>query len=234
MAPDLVAKVVLAPLLIAQGLRVRRTAMSLPEALGPRTGHAGSGPALRLLILGDSSAAGVGVATQDEALSGHLAAALAARFTLNWRLLAQTGATTATTLRALDDAIGGFDVAVLALGVNDVTRGVPLGRWINGQTALWDRLSDQFGVTRIYVSGVPPLGDFPLLPHPLRWVLGRQATRYDAALQTALRARSDCTYVPLSPSLGPADMAEDGFHPGPRIYRDWGGKLAAMIAADLS
>lgn len=72
MTPELL----LGPLLLWQGRRVRATALRLPEAAGPRTAE---GSALRLLIVGDSSAAGVGAAHQDEALAGRLAQALAAR-----------------------------------------------------------------------------------------------------------------------------------------------------------
>src|SRR5439155_419110 len=71
------AKLALLPLLVAQGRHVRATALKLPEAAGERHGVAGSGRvALRVLIVGDSSAAGVGVGTQDEAFAGQLAQAL--------------------------------------------------------------------------------------------------------------------------------------------------------------
>ncbi len=52
----------LAPLLLWQGRHVRRVTPRLPEAAGPRAGTTGHGPPLRLLVLGDSAAAGVGVA----------------------------------------------------------------------------------------------------------------------------------------------------------------------------
>ena len=61
------AAIGLAPLLILQGLYVRRVTPKLPEPLGKRSGVHGTGPRLRLLILGDSAAAGVGVSTQSQA-----------------------------------------------------------------------------------------------------------------------------------------------------------------------
>ena len=55
-------KITLGPLLLWQGRAVRARALKLPEAAGPREGREGQGaPALRLLVVGDSSAAGVGV-----------------------------------------------------------------------------------------------------------------------------------------------------------------------------
>jgi hypothetical protein len=66
------AMLALAPILLCQGKYVRRVTPKLPEADGPRFGEAGVGKPLRLLVLGDSAAAGVGVNTQQEALAGHL------------------------------------------------------------------------------------------------------------------------------------------------------------------
>ena len=60
-------------LMFIQGILVRRRAVELPEAKGPRAGIVGKGKPLRLLVIGDSSAAGVGVNTQDEAIAGQLA-----------------------------------------------------------------------------------------------------------------------------------------------------------------
>src|SRR5674476_203075 len=80
----------LAPLLILQGLYVRRVTPKLPEPLGKRSGVHGTGPPLRLLILGDSAAAGVGVSTQSQALSGQLVTLLGAEFQVFWKLIAQT------------------------------------------------------------------------------------------------------------------------------------------------
>ena len=62
------AMVVLSPLLICQGMYVRRVTPKLPEADGPRSGEAGSGALLRLLVLGDSAAAGVGVPARKKRL----------------------------------------------------------------------------------------------------------------------------------------------------------------------
>ena len=88
---SLALKLALAPLLVAQAIGTRRRAPALPEAAGPREGRVGEGAqALRLLIAGDSSAAGVGVAHQEQALAGHLSRALhrhTAR-TVHWSLQA--------------------------------------------------------------------------------------------------------------------------------------------------
>jgi lysophospholipase L1-like esterase len=231
MALDTLARIALSPLLVAQALQVRRNALVLPEPPGPRSGRLGDGPQLRLLILGDSSAAGVGASHQDTALSGQLTRCLAHRFALDWRLQARTGATTAATIKSLENIedIGQFDIAVIALGVNDVTRLVPGRRWTIRQRALHRLLSDRFGVRRIIASGVPPMGQFPLLPQPLRWVLGQHAARLDTALSGLAGGTPGLSHLRFDMPLDPGDMATDGFHPGPSAYAVWARHIAALI-----
>jgi lysophospholipase L1-like esterase len=229
----------LAPLLIVQGLYVRRTAPRLPEPSGPREGVGGEGPELRLLLLGDSAAAGVGASTQGEALSGQLAARLGRSFRVSWRLLAKTGATTAQALSWLEEEpASSFDAALTSLGVNDVTSGRVLGAWLRDQARLECLLRDKFSVRILLLSGLPPVGRFLALPQPLRWWLGRRAERFDAALEAWASSRPGCEYVGLR-SGGGGDvpvvgmMASDGFHPGPAIYALWAQTAARRIEARL-
>ena len=223
----------LSPLLITQALRVRRNAQSLPEAAGPRSGTLGSGPPLRLAIIGDSSAAGVGVAHQRDALSGQLCTMLAPHFTLTWQLDALTGATTRSTLSRLATAAARpVDVIVLALGVNDVTRLIPARKWVHQQQTLFDRLNTLYRPKQIYISGMPPMGHFPLLPEPLRWTLGRHATKLEHRRAAVLATRPDCTHVPFNLPLDPALMATDGFHPAAPLYTLWAKEMASRILSD--
>lgn len=233
-APDTLAKIALSPVLIPQGLRIRKRALILEEADGPRSGRVGQGPALRLLILGDSSAAGVGVDRQEDALAGHLTRALGQGYSVDWALWAKCGATTPSTLQSLSERPPEqFDVAVSALGVNDVTRGLSVSRWLAGQRAIFETLQSRHGVRQIFVTGLPPLGRFPLLPQPMRAILGAQALRYDAALCEMTQGRTDWHHYTLDLPDDPTLMARDGFHPGPVVYGEWGRQLADRMRAIL-
>lgn len=155
---------------------------------------------------------------------------LGERYKVNWQLEAKTGATTRTTLGTLAQLWAGpFDVAVISLGVNDVSRGVFMKKWLRQQAHLIDLLTTQFGVTKVLVSGLPPMGHFPLLPNPLRWVLGRQAQRFDRVLAAMIAARPSCEYVQLDLPLAPEYAAEDGFHPSPTAYALWAKMLAERL-----
>lgn len=227
---DTGATVMLAPLLLVQAWQLRKRALRLPEAAGPRHGITGSGPPLRLLIIGDSSAAGVGAATQACALAGQLALALGTAREVHWHLIAATGATTTDTLARISAGpLPPADAVLLVLGVNDVTRGGPRRIWRRTHAKLRALLRARSGARALYITAIPPLGAFPLLPDPLRWLLGRRATRFDATLRADTQAEGGTTYIPFPDALDPADMAQDGFHPGPRIYAAWAHEIARRI-----
>lgn len=218
------------PVLLVQALYLRKTVLRLPEPAGARNGTLGAGPALRLLILGDSSAAGVGVDHQDDALLGQVVRRLIPHVGVEYKLLAVTGSRTGDVLAWLDDLPRvDFDVVVVALGVNDVTKGVSLRRWLRQQARLLDRLVQDFGAKHVVVSGLPPMRDFPLLPQPLRWVLGRQAARFDRALHKMVESRHDSTSITIDLRLGSHNMSPDGFHPGPAVYAAWADEVASQI-----
>lgn len=227
----LLATIALGPVLLAQGRHVRRAVPVLPEPDGPREGDAGSGKALRLLVLGDSAAAGVGAQTQDEALSGQLAVALAPTFRLRWKLLAFTGATTADMLQRLRaEPAAQFDAVVTSLGVNDVTGRVSLAAWRRAQQELITVLQSRFGAPHILLSGLPPMHRFPALPQPLRWYVGSRARDFDRVLARVAASRPGCEFLALGHEMmDAAAMAGDGFHPGPPIYALWAREATRRI-----
>ena len=234
----LALKLALAPLLMVQALATRRRALVLPEADGPRDGVHGleHRRPLRLLIAGDSSAAGVGVASQDAALAGHLVRTLQASLhrPIHWTLRARTGLTT-RQLHALleaDDALPAADIAVIVTGVNDVTALLPPRRALAHRAALADWLLAR-GIGHVAFAALPPLGSFPLLPDPLRRVMGREARAHDDALARWAATRSDVSHVPLAVQLTVETMAADGFHPGEPVYRYCGEALAAHVARHI-
>jgi hypothetical protein len=71
---------------------------------------------------------------------------------------------------------------------------------------------------------------FPLLPEPLRRVMGDDARRHDEAMARWAATRRDVSHIPILFDLSPAAMAADGFHPGEPVYRACGEALAAHIA----
>lgn len=231
---DLAAALALGPVLLLQGIHVRRRTPRLPEPPGDRRGTAGVGRTLRLLIAGDSAAAGVGAGSQDEALTGRLVDRLRGDFRVSWRLEAATGATTPDTLARLSDLPRApWDVLVTSLGVNDISRRTSMRAWLEDQRALRSLARTRFGVSRLVIAGLPPVDRFPALPQPLRWYLGGRARRFTERLAEDVAGEADARVIDLRFPLGPEAMAEDGFHPGPPAYREWADRTAAVIRATL-
>ena len=220
------------PLLYTQGLWVASRAMRLPEPDGPRAGITGQGPKLRLLIFGDSSAAGVGVAQQDQALSGHLSRRLGKDFTVDWTLRAKSGATSSSAREMLHALDGPYDVAMIALGVNDAKNGVREASWTRNMGAILDRLATTHRCKMIGVSGLPPIDRFPLLPNPLRGTLAARARQFDARLQEIAHATPQAIFLRTHLDGLEDHMAEDGFHPGSAIYRQWAEETVDIFYAN--
>jgi lysophospholipase L1-like esterase len=239
------------PLLVLQGKKVRKTALKLPEADGERAGGPSSNNAsssqtpLSLLIMGDSAAAGVGATHQDEALLGNIRKHLDARIGATWRLIAESGMQTRDMLAHAEANLSEnevFDVVVLSLGVNDVTSFCTSKTRLNSLRALCEFCTTQLHAKHIIISGMPPMGKFPLLPQPLRYVLGARATHFDRQQEAYVKKHNrdvsdgqsealsvHMYYLPMNFEADASAMAQDGFHPGPHIYEQWGKAVADIV-----
>lgn len=235
---SLSAKLLLSPVLVAQAIATRSRLPRLPEPEGDRHGVAGHGVPVRLLVAGDSSAAGVGVQLQRHALAPRLAANLAQAVgaRVAWQLRARSGLTTAQTLALLrephSDAAHAraCDVAVVVTGVNDVVDQVSSRRAIAAREALANWLRNGCGAQHVVYAPLPPVHHFPGLPQPLRWVAGADAKRHNQALLAWVATRSDVSCVDMEMPLNRGVMAADGFHPGEPVYRYCASAIAAHIA----
>ena len=227
---NLIRTIGLAPIIVPQGIWTNLRVPSLPEPPGAREGTAGDGPPLRLLVVGDSAAAGVGAAHQDEALLGQAVSRLADRYRVKFCMQAKTGFTTADILRRLGEMPRRrYDVALTSLGVNDVLALSSCSTWLQRQERLRQVLRDKFGVRLLLLSGLPPVHSFPALPQPLRWYLGSRATEFNEALGADIASSPDTRLVNLRFSADATMMATDGFHPGAPIYAEWAERAAQII-----
>ena len=230
---SLALKLILSPLLLAQARATRRRAPVLPEAAGPREGQLGSGArGLRVLIAGDSSAAGVGVLNQDHAFTGHFTRTLHRRSgrAVRWRLRAKSGLTTRQVhemLRADPPPVA--DIAVVLTGVNDVIGLIPPQRAVRHREALSEWLLCEGRARYVLFAPLPPINQFPLLPQPLRRVMGSDARLHDNAMAVWATSKHNVFHTPIALQLAPAAMSRDGFHPGEPVYRACGEALARFV-----
>lgn len=230
----LIATWPLLPVALAQGLWLRGRVPRLPEAAGPREGlAAGDGTPLRLLVLGESTVAGVGAPTQEQALAAQLARALATRTgrPVQWQALGKNGVTASATQTLLVGRLQPEpqDVVLLVLGVNDTLALRRPGRWTTDLRRLIAAVRERVGPASVFLAAVPPMGEFPALPAPLRIVLGARARVLDQAAARLAYRLPEVHHAPLSGRLERDFFCHDGLHPSPAGYRVWAESLAAAM-----
>lgn len=189
-------------------------------------GEFGSGAGLvRITLLGDSTAAGIGAGEVAETVGGQLARRLAGtgrRIRISGAAIA--GSNTGDLGPQVSRALLGRrpDVAVILVGAEDVTHGRPLASVRRNLAEAVARL--RAAEVRVVVGTCPDLAATRVAAQPLRTLLGWRGRAVAAAQAQATRA-ADGVPVDLAARTGPVFRAdpgtfsEDGFHPSADGYR---------------
>lgn len=228
--------VLLSPVLGPQAWRVRRRTPVLSEAGGVRDGTVDGPPGttLRLLVLGESTAVGVGVSDQRDALGFRLAVDLARIHNTRvvWHVVGRTGADVrAVTSQLLGDLPGELDLIVVVLGVNDTLRLSSPRAWRTEVTRLVITLRPRLlPGGRIALLGVPDFGAIPALPRPLRTVLCRHGRVLDRELVRIATDDPRVVHVPAPPLPTDDVYAADRFHPSAVGYTAWARHIASEVS----
>ncbi|MEO7349348.1 MAG: SGNH/GDSL hydrolase family protein, partial [Terrimesophilobacter sp.] len=173
----------LAPVLIVQGKRLRRDIPRLPDAALPWAGSLAGPRPVQLLVLGDSTAAGVGAETQVDALSGNLARNIHKRFQrgANWRAVGRNGATARDIITDyLDEAARApADLVFLTIGANDALALRSRGSFARDVAHITESMRKVNPNALILVSLMPRFDRFAALPQPVKWNLALHAASLD-------------------------------------------------------
>lgn len=189
-------------------------------------GRGRPGPALKVALLGDSSAAGYGVERVEETPGALLASGLAERADrrVYLRDFAVVGAMSSDLSNQIDKALPTEpDVAVILIGANDVTHTVLPSASVRHLSEGVGRLREA-GVA-VLVGTCPDLGTIKPIAPPLKQV-ARAWSRRLAAAQTIAVVEEGGRTVSLGSILGPEFAAApailfgpDQFHPSADGYR---------------
>ena len=225
---------VLFPVLAWQGRAARRDTPRLPEASGADSGQWGDGvPAQRLLVIGESTAAGVGVREHVQGLASRLAQTIHQNqgATVGWQTLGRNGARLAEVIDAVAHAsLLPADRVLLSMGVNDTTGFTRLGQYRKRLRQLADELAPRFPAPLVLLS-VPPMHRFTALPQPLRLMMGWRARQVDQVKRDlAGRFPETFFYIGYPPMTDTALLASDGYHPGALGYRAMAEAIASQLA----
>lgn len=216
-----------------QGIGVRRKThrMAPPENSGAYELD-GRGSPLRLLVIGDSSAAGVGVETIEQSFSGYLPRFL---HEISGRpvLSRVIGLNSATSSHLRDFALPHIeprhiDYVALNVGTNDAKNFHTSRRFCRDFGTLLYALRSRFPGAAIIWSGVLDLEKVPALPRPLNRILGIRSRLIDYCGRILCRERGA---LALPPEWRPVseNFSADGFHASEEGYREWAASMAGYI-----
>ncbi len=198
------------------------------------------GDPLRLLLLGDSIAAGLGAERRKDTLGARLAKGLAKELhrSVDLRTAAVVGSESSVLAAQIDGLPASYrpDVAVIVVGGNDVTHRVPVSESVEHLEQAIVRLRSLGAV--VVVGTCPDLGALREVPQPLR-SLGSRMSRQLAVAQRAAAVRSGAHVVALATVVGPFFITNpdemfslDKFHPSSLGYRRTAkAMLPAVLAA---
>lgn len=211
------------------------------RAIGPQRGvppyqdgrfGPSTGTSLRLAIIGDSVAAGLGAEVAADTVAGVVVRGVSAATGRPVLMTnhAVVGARSADLERQVTRALTNRPhVAIIIIGANDVTHFVPTRTAARHLRDALERL--EAAGTQVIVGTCPDLGTVRVVPPPLRW-LARTNSRALASAQRAATLQAGGRPISLADTLGPefaanADTlyAADRFHPSGLGYR----RLGALV-----
>ncbi|MEM5495499.1 SGNH/GDSL hydrolase family protein [Hoeflea sp. AS16] len=226
----------LVPVAVTKGLGVRKTVPRLPPPRGRPRGQSGEGnPEIRLLIIGDSSAAGVGADRIEDTLGPQLAGILGETTgkAVAWR---NAGANSAIAAQVRDHVLPhieerDFTHVIVAVGTNDAKNFVTRSAFKKGFGGLLYAVHARWPEAKAYWSPVVDMPDVPALPSSLAFILGLRAQIINAMGAQLCRERNATALEPL-PVEGPEGFAIDGFHANALGYRHWAQHIARVILGE--
>ncbi len=238
----------LLPLMYVQGRRIRTTVPSLPAAREPKGSVSkGQGKPLRLIVIGESTMAGVGADTHDQAFAGALARQL--NKTLNqpisWHVIARGGFTAQQVDRVLVPhlAESSADLIVIGLGGNDAFHLNTPWRWGRQVKQLIRHSRTHCPEAPIFFTNMPPVKTFPAFTSLIKFVIGNLVELLGEQLGQVVAVEEMVYYNEqvitqedwidrLGIDAAPEDFFSDGVHPSMLTYQAWGKDMANFITEE--
>lgn len=239
----------LLPILYWQGKRIRSRVPKLPPAKSPR-GKAGAGgqSPFQLVTMGESTIAGLGVATHEEGFTGTLAAHLFDQLkrSVEWEVYARSGYTAADVRRQLVPKLSteAPDLIVIGLGGNNAFGLHPPLVWRWQIRQLIGDLRKRYADTPIVFTDMPPVRSFPAFTPLMRFLIGNLVEMLGRTLAKEVAHHPGVyyydhviTFEDWSKRLGvsgeAADFFSDGVHPSRLTYQVWARDIAGFIRLNV-
>ena len=235
----------LLPILYFQGQKIRKNVPNLPEAKNPK-GYikTASEKTLKLLVIGESTIAGVGVDFHKNGFTGALAKEISQKTnnSVLWKVYAKSGYTAKMVRKkiilTIEDSTA--DIIVIGLGGNDAFKLNSPDVWMFQINFLIKTLKRKFPKTPIYFTNMPPIKEFPAFTNAIKFVIGNLVEILGKRLDRRVLKKENVHYNNEVITLknwqkrhnlkGDVDVFfSDGVHPSKLTYQTWGKEMAQFI-----
>ena len=221
----------ISPFLFLQGAVTRWKVGVLPDAQGPKHGIVGDGddPA-KLLVIGESTVAGLGARTHELALAGQFAKYLSHHIgrPVEWDVIGKNGVTARRTIDELVPLIEDkeYDYILLGIGGNDVMKLSSPRKWRTDMLELIGIMRERDPNAVIFISNCPMVIYTHAIPPPSKQLLWELSKMHDANIKEFTRDLERVFYYPQPVDVRLEGFFADGIHPSEQGYAEWS---AAMV-----
>jgi len=235
----------LLPIMYLDAKRLRKNIPDLPEATGfEGIAKYGVDNQFKLIVIGESTMAGVGVNTNEEGFAGNLAKELAQQLkqTIHWNVYAKSGYNARKVATEIFPTIkeNKADIVVIGIGANDAFELHSPNRWRKDVLALIDKVQSKFPNTPIYFTNMPPVKSFPVLSTVLQSTVGTLAELLETELIDIVNNKKAIYYDTQKftaekwqerhqVTIPSEDFFSDGVHPSKLAYQLWAKDFADFI-----
>jgi lysophospholipase L1-like esterase len=222
-----------APFLYLQGQYVRRKVGRLPDAEGDTAGKFGSeNDSAKLLVIGESTAAGVGARTHETALAGQFARFLSRKVgkSVHWHVIGKSGITVKETIQELVPKIPDekFDYILIALCGNEVLKLRSPRTFRRDMLQLLGILEEKNPNATVFITNAPAVRLSPVLPQPIKFILGHLSALHDRNAKEFTAPLKNVLYFP-QPDAVTEDFFADGIHPSEKGYTLWSERMVETL-----
>ncbi len=226
-----------APFLLLQGQIIRWKVGVLPDAAGDKHGKYGDGEnAVKLLVIGESTVAGLGARTHEFAFAGQFAKQLSEQITkpVEWSVVGKNGVTARRTIDELLPQIPNeqFEYILVGLGGNDVLKLSSPVKWRRDMTELLGILRAKNPDAVIFLSNCPMIIYSPIMPQPIRSILWSLSQMHNENIKEFTSDMDRIFYYPQPADVRLEGFFADGLHPSEQGYADWAAAMMQYFAAN--
>ncbi|MEO1261298.1 MAG: SGNH/GDSL hydrolase family protein [Bacteroidota bacterium] len=229
------------PYLLFQGYYIRK---KVPDLLPPTdiNGHSGTQPIeLKLLCIGESTVAGIGVDTHRDGIAGQLGDYLNEKTNkkIVWSVFAKSGLTTKGVLEKIKNEAVEIvpDIIVIGVGANDGFRLNSPNVFKKNIQSIIESIQKKFPDKPIVFANMPPISIFPAFPFLVRYFVANTVNIYRKELNKIIPQYANVYFDhqkienmdwdlegrPIT------DFFSDGVHPSKLTYGMWAKNIGEFI-----